>query len=167
MRTAIIVVFLLTCFASSNAQQQDTKHKDKPTGKFGDLTVTVSEFVLFPPQNSRATLEAFVTVANSGKGVICASLDATLNTTFGLRYLGSLGQAPRMKEMLPGESTKGTYAFDVKDGVKPVELVFRLGNSGHSIRCGSAAPVQDASLPNEIHLDVRDLPLTPPLPTSR
>jgi len=105
------------------------------------------------------------TVANTGNGVICAEIGATLNTTFSLQYHRGGVQTPRVREMLPGESAKGAYTFDIKDGVKPLEIIFRLGNSVRGIRCASAGPTHDAVIPDEIRLDVRDFPVKPPLPT--
>lgn len=146
--------------------QMTTQTEYKHSGKFGDLAVNVSEFIIFPAQNGRATLEAFVSVTNEGNGVICPNLYPMLNTTFDLQYPGVGIPAPRMREMLPGELAKGTYEFDIKDGVQPLELVFRLGPLGHSIRCGEAANVHDPSIPNEIRLDVRDLPVRTAPPSS-
>jgi hypothetical protein len=153
--------------SSASAKQPTGDHEDSHSGKFGDLAVSVSEFVVFPAQDGRASLEVFVSAANTGKGVICASLDATLNTTFGLQYHGTSGQAPRMQEMLPGESTKGGYVFDIKNGVQPLELVFKLATFGHGIRCRSAAPAQDGLIPDQIRLDARELPVNRALPASR
>jgi hypothetical protein len=176
MRASMIIVLIFTCSAclnaqesgksplSASAQQSNAKPSGEHTGKFGDLSVTVSEFVLFPANNGRATLEAFVKVANLGKGVVCASIDATLNTTFGLQYYGGSMQGPEMQEMLPGEAATGNYMFNIKDGVQPLELVFKLASLNHSIRCGPATSKQDV-LPNEIRLDVRDMAVEKPLPT--
>jgi hypothetical protein len=75
--------------------------------------------------------------------------------------MGSRGQAPRIREMLPGESSEGTFTFDVKDGVEPVELVLQLAGyrPGVTIRCGAnRAGLRDALLPTEVRIDVRDIP---------
>jgi hypothetical protein len=153
---------------SPTLAEQPSKIPDsKHSGKFGDLAVTVTEFVIFPSQTDRTELKAFVRVANKGEGVICASLGTTLNTTFGLQYRGGSDQSPRMQEMLPGESTVGDYVFDIKDGVYPIELVFRLGDLEHGIRCGPAVPMHDGIIPDEIRVDVRDLPVTAPLPNAK
>ena len=148
--------------------QVGSKAKDKHSGKFGDLAVNVSKLVLTPNQyEKRARLEAFVNVANTGKGVICAEFDVTLNTTFGLQYLGASWHAPKMKEMLPGESAEGSYAFDIKDGVQPLDLVISLKrrrdgrSSVGTIRCGSDFPFRDVFVSDEIRLNIRDLPIMP------
>jgi len=141
--------------------------KNKHSGKFGDLAVNVSKLVLTPAHyERRARLEAFVNVANTGKGVICAEFNVKLNTTFGLQYLGLPWHAPKMKEMLPGESAGGSYDFDVKDGVQPLELIISLqsrrydgGYSVGNIRCGSDSPIRDIFVADEIHLNIRDLPI--------
>ena len=144
--------------------------KNKHSGKFGDLAVNVSKLVLTPPhyQENRAELEAFFSVANTGKGVVCAEFDVTLKTSFGLQYRdrGFAPRAPRMREMLPGETAEGSFIFDIKDGVQPLELVVRLarrrydgGSSVGTIRCGSDFPIRDVMIPDEIHLNIRDLPI--------
>lgn len=154
--------------------------KDMHSGKFGDLAVSVSKLVINAATlQDRDELAVFVGVANTGKGVVCATLDATLNTTFGLQYRGfTLGTrasfnsagyppAPRMNEMLPGESEEGSYVFEIKRGVAPLEIVvkltsrrFSMGQSQRSIRCGSSTSLRDALVPDEIRLDLRDFPVT-------
>lgn len=153
------------------AKQPDGKAKDRHSGKFGDLAVSVTKLTITPAQyvKDRNEVEAFVHVANTGKGVLCADLSARLNTTFGLQYGGASARAPRIHEMLPGESSEGTYTFDIKDGVEPVELLFRLGGwmAGSKIRCGSnLPPFRDVLVPDEIRLDVRDLLITDVQPSS-
>ncbi len=152
------------------SSQVGTKARSRHSGKFGDLAVNVSRLVLTPAhyEKSRAELEAFLSVANTGKGVICAELDVTLKTTFNLQYRGFSGRAPRMHEMLPGESAEGSYVFEIKDGVQPLELVISLksrlydgGSSVASIRCGSDFPFRDVFISDEIRLNIRDLPIIP------
>ena len=70
-------------------------------------------------------------------------------------------------ELLPGESAKGSYVFDVKDGVQPLELVIALksrrydaGTSVGNIRCGSNFPLHDVFIPDTIRLNIRDLPVS-------
>lgn len=146
------------------------KAKSKHSGKFGDLAVNVSKLVLTPAhyEKNRAELEAFVSVTNAGKGVICAEFNLILKTTFDLQYHGVSGRAPKMHEMLPGESAEGSYVFDIKDGVQPLELVISLksrrydgGSSVGTIRCGSDFPIRDVLVPDEIRLNIRDLPIAP------
>ncbi len=150
--------------------QVSDKSKNKHSGKFGDLAVNVSKLVLTPAQyeKNRAELEAFVSVANAGKGVICAEFNVTLKTTFNLQYRGVSGRAPKMHEMLPGESAEGSYVFDIKEGVQPLELVVSLksrrydgGSSVGNIRCGSDFPFRDVFVSDEIRLNIRDLPIVP------
>src|SRR5437660_1271183 len=150
--------------SGGSTKQANGKPKDKQSGKFGDLAVSVTKLAITPSQyvKDRNELEAFVRVANTGNGAICADFSVTLNTTFGLEYRGASRRAPRMHEMLPGESSEGTYTFDIKVGVEPVELVFRLVGSraGSNIRCGSNISFRDVLVPNEVRLDIRDLPVT-------
>jgi hypothetical protein len=158
--------------------KQSNKSK---ASKFGDLSVNVSKLVITPAGNiqDRDELAAFFSVANTGKGVVCASLEATLSTTFDLKYRGFTGglqasygregfpPVPRMNEMLPGESAEGSYVFEIKHGVDPLELVIKLtsrqygeGYSVGSIRCGSNMPLHDVFVPDEIRFDLRDMPIT-------
>ena len=150
--------------------QAGSKTKDKHSGKFGDLAVNVSKLLLTPThyEKNRAELEAFVNVSNTGKGVICAEFNVVLKTTFDLQYHGFPTHAPKMHEMLPGESAEGSYVFDIKEGVQPLELVIGLksrrydgGSSVGTIRCGSDFPLRDVLVPDEVHLNVRDLPVEP------
>jgi hypothetical protein len=69
-----------------------------------------------------------------------------------------------MNEMLPGESAEGSYLFEIKHGVAPRELVFRLAN--RTIRCGSNLPLRDAFVQDEIRLDVRDISITDAQPST-
>lgn len=89
--------------------------------------------------------------------VTCGTETVTGDVSGLLQYRASTGEAPRMQEMLPGESAAGSYVFSIRDGVQPVELVFELGGNGN-IRCGSSAILRD--VPNQIRLDVRDFPVT-------
>ena len=147
--------------------------KDKHSGKFGDLHVTATQLESFESASHRGDhhhVAVFVRVENAGKGVICASFTATLRTSFDLEYHSDwvmpLPKWPKMDEMLPGESAEGSYDFNVKDGVKPLELVLKLFRG--TIRCGAKGtePLRDAFVPAEIRLDVHDLPepKKPPTP---
>lgn len=156
---------------SEASSQANERVKNKHSGKFGDLAVNVSKLVLTSSryQPNRAQLEAFFDVANTGKGVICAEFNVTLKASFDLQYRGAWGRAPKMKEMLPGESAQGRYVFDIKEGVQPLELVIALksrlydgGTSVGNIRCGSGFPFHDVFIPDEIRLNIRDLPITKP-----
>ncbi len=157
--------------APAKPQTGSKSPKDKHAGRFGDLAVSVTKVEMVPThyQKDRDVLAAFVSVQNTGKDVVCANLAATLNTTFGLQYLGGGGDAPRMNEMLPGELVTGSYVFNIKDGVEPLELVIRLtskqytgGSATGTIRCGSNSPLRDVLIPDEIHLDVHDLMIAKP-----
>jgi len=60
--------------------------------------------------------------------------------------------------MLPGEVSKGAYVFDVKNGVDPRELL--LIPQSKSTRCefGQEGGRGEALVPEEITLDIHDLP---------
>jgi len=130
------------------------------TANFGDLAVTTTNVdtgtATSAPDRHEVTVS--LTVRNTGKGVVCASFNAKLKATFGFEYLGISSQAPSMQEMLPGESMQGSYFFDVKDGVQPLEMILEL--RGGTIRCKASgeAPLQDGSIPTEIRLDIHGLP---------
>lgn len=161
--------------AAPSKQTGGKPPKDKHSGKFGDLAVTVTKIAMIPARYSkdRDELGVFLNAQNTGKDVVCAAFGATLNTTFGLQYTGFTGgggagypPAPRMTEMLPGESVGGSYVFEIKDGVQPLELVIRLASrryngvySEGSIRCRTDSPFKDVFIPDEIRLDVSDLPI--------
>jgi TonB family protein len=136
------------------------KDSGERSANFGDLAVTTTNIetrvATYAPD--RRQVSVFLAVNNIGKGVVCASFTAKLKTTFGFEYLGISGQAPRMREMLPGESAEGSYVFDVKNGVQPLELILDL--DGGTVRCKTSvdAPIHEASDVNEIRLDVHDLP---------
>jgi len=143
----------------------EKKQKDKHSAKFGDLHVTatkVDDEQSAPHKGDHHRVMVFVKVENTGKDVVCASFKATLRTSFNLQYeaylVGSM-KAPKMSEMLPGESAEGSYEFNVKDGVQPLEMVLTL--SRDTIRCGSkgAEPsFHDVFVPTDVRLDVHDLP---------
>jgi TonB family protein len=130
------------------------------SANFGDLAVTTTNMDTRAATYTQDRIEVavFLTVNNTGKGAVCASFNAKLKTTFGFEYLGISSQGPLMREMPPGEGAQGSYVFHVKDGVQPLELILEL--YGGTIRCKNSvdAPQDDASIPNEIRLDVHDLP---------
>jgi len=173
-----LALFLL--FVAPMTAQVEHAPVDKHASKFGDLAMSVSKLVTTPARDAKDhdDLAAFVSVANTGKGVICASFAVTLNTTFDLRYLGFTGgtqslhgskifpPAPRMNEMLPGESAEGSYVFGIRHGVDPLELIIKLTSSQYSkwssersIRCASNNHLRDKLVPDEIRFDIRDLPV--------
>ena len=167
--------------ASKSPTAQSGKHKDRHSGKFGDLALSVTKIGVAPAPDleGRDELAVFVSVANTGRGAICADFSVTLSTTFGLKYHANTAEVegfpptPRMKEMLPGESAEGSYVFEIKHGVQPRALVVRLASKKDnvaSIRCPLDPPPQwpspwpdfrDFSVPDYIHLDIGDLPITP------
>lgn len=144
------------------------KQKNKHAGKFGDLAVRVTQIVVTPSSKDRDGVAVFVSAQNTGKGVVCADFGATLNTSFGLQYRDytySSG-ASRIREMLPGETAEGSYKFEIKHGVQPFEVVLKLESARYdggvrttTIRCGSDSPFKDVFVPDEIRLDVSDLPI--------
>jgi TonB family protein len=126
----------------------------------GGLTVTTANINTraadYAPDRNEVAI--FLTVNNTGKSTICASFTARLRTTFGFEYLGTSGQAPPMHEMLPNESEQGSYVFNMKNGVQPLELILEL--DGGTVQCKDSgdSPIQAASVLKQIHLDVHDLP---------
>jgi hypothetical protein len=160
--------------AQANPPPPAKQSKDRHSGRFGDLAVRITRLAV-RNSNDRDEFAVFVTTENMGKGVVCAELGTTLNTSFGLQYRGYTGvsggfpAAPRIREMLPGETADGSYKFEIKHGVQPFEIVMRLesvrydgGLRSGSIRCGANNPFKDVFIPDEIRLDIRDLPIAPP-----
>jgi TonB family protein len=154
-KTAIIVLLFSL---SVSAAAQDRTNSDARSAKFGDLAVTATEMNTRATTKDRRGVTVFLTVNNTGKSVVCASFTAKLETTFNLEYGSTPGQALVVREMLPGESARGSYDFDVKDGVQPLALVLEL--QGRTIRCGTSrdTPSPDTVVPTEVRLDVHDLP---------
>jgi hypothetical protein len=150
----------------------DARVKDKHSARFDGLVFTATAMESdesTPHRGDRHFVAVYVTIKNPGKLPACASfLTASLKTTDGLKYyqikllFGApprpFPREPRVWEMLPGEETSGGYVFNLKDGVEPLEL--SLGLLRRSMRCGSGRENwSEALLPEEVRLDVRDLPL--------
>lgn len=67
-----------------------------------------------------------VKVKNLAKRAACAGFTARLKAEFGLEYRRVLGfddEGPHIHELLLAEETTGSYVFELKDGVKPLELI--------------------------------------------
>jgi TonB family protein len=163
MRIALAVAFLLASFGSSLAQVQaqtaapavpnQASKSDDHSARFGDLAVTVTSMdskAAATPDRQEVTV--FLTVTNTGNGAICATLTAKMEATFALEYSGASGKAPKMRELLPGESAQGSYDFDVKNGVQPLELVLEL--QGPTLSCSGNAPMR-GSIPRQVRLDLK------------
>jgi hypothetical protein len=159
---------------SGEANPAPLKHpRDKHAGKFGDLALRITRTAMTRSSPDRDTFVVFLAAENTGTRVVCAELGATLNTSFGLQYRGFTGlsggfpPAPRIREMLPGEIVEGSYKFEIKHGVQPLEVVLKLESARYdggvrttTIRCGSdGGPFKDVFIPDEIRLDIRDLPI--------
>ena len=172
MRTAPLAVGLLLIWcgplrarqpqvsAAVPPNEPHTKAEDKHSAKFGDLAVTVTSMdskAATTPDRREVTV--FLTVANAGKDqAICASLIAKMETTFALEYSGASAKAPKIRELLPGESALGTYDFDVKNGVEPLELVLAL--QGPTLSCSANAPTH-GPVPGQVRIDLHELPVPP------
>lgn len=140
-----------------------TEAANKHSGQFGDLTVTASAVetrtAFSSPGRSIVTVHAIAT--NAGSGAICASFAAKLETTSDLEYMRAFPKASDIQELSPGEKWLSSYEFDVKEGVQPLELVLEL--QGHTTTCGNSAsaPPLDVAIPDQVRLDLRDLPESP------
>lgn len=139
-----------------------------PTARFGELVIMVTGLSLAPnslqPDQSELTVAVAAANAGTGRTAICASIGATLETTYNLSYGNSgAGNAPETQQMLPGEVHSGSYVFDIKTGVKPLALALKIASP--DIRCGPAH--SDGSIPRQVRLDIHDVPITiPPKPKS-
>jgi hypothetical protein len=126
--------------------------KEKNSARAGDLQFLVSS-VEFPEtvgpsgmaRPNRATagyhfVVVHVKVKNMGKLAACAYFTARLKARFDIVYRRVLAfeeQVPHIHELLPGEEADGSYVFEVKDGVSPVELILGpMGKQG----CGGESP---------------------------
>src|SRR6266481_4729346 len=108
----------------------------------------------------------FVNIKNTGNKAACASFDLRLKATYeveySLQWLDPMEvhfpKAPTVSQVLPDGGSNGAYVFAVKQGVEPLELSVKLRDK--SIRCN--APPEgtwgDTMLPEEIRLEVSDLP---------
>ena len=77
-----------------------------------------------------------VSAENVGERAVCSYLMPRLKAEPGLEYGPVLiggPNWPNVHELLPGEQAKGGYAFEVKDGVRPLELI--LEHRGASQSC--------------------------------
>jgi hypothetical protein len=150
----------------------DARVKDKHSARFQGLVITATAMESgesTPRRGDRYFVTVYVTIQNPSKLPVCASfLTASVKTTDGLKYyqikllFGApprpFPREPRVWEILPAEETSGGYVFDLKDGVEPLELSLWLLR--RSTRCGSGKENWSEVLPpEEIRLDVRDLPL--------
>ncbi|MBZ5695033.1 MAG: energy transducer TonB [Acidobacteriia bacterium] len=141
--------------------------KDKHSGQFGALVVTATAIVSAEIKNDDwHDVAIFVNVKNTGENAACSSFSTKLKGAYDLEYgenslvglRSHVPSPPRVWQMLPGEESKGAYVFYVKNGVDPIELVVKL--ESRSIRCDSAqgGNRDGVILPDEIKLDVHDLP---------
>jgi TonB family protein len=134
---------------------------DRHSAKFGPLVVTATGVLnaASSREDSHAVV-VFVTIANSGQTAACSSFSAKLRGTYDLEYSNNPRglQAPQVWQMLPEEVSRGAYVFDVKNGVDPRELL--LMPQSKSIRCesGQEGTRGEALVPEEITLDIDDLP---------
>lgn len=121
------------------------------------ITVTGAERTQSPDSSSdHYRFIVHVQMKNSGTSAICDSFSATLRATFGLQYAASfllLREQPKIREMLPGESTSGRYTFDVKNGAEPLALVLkpRLDNPPCTTTPDTSAR---RDLPSELDFDL-------------
>ncbi len=127
------VCFLLVC-----SGLEPSAGKEKNSARSGDLQFwitsvespeTVTGVGLARP--NRATtghhfVVVHVKVKNLSKRAACAYFTARLKAEFGLEYRRVLAfddEVPHIHELLLGEEAIGSYVFELKDGVKPLELI--------------------------------------------
>jgi hypothetical protein len=107
--------------------------RDSHSARFGDLAITVTAMESTEAETHRGDrhfVAVFVTVKNAGNSAVCMEFMTRLKTTYGLTYSGNSSvsamrrfpAAPKIRDMLPGEESSGSYAFLVKDGVQPLEM---------------------------------------------
>jgi TonB family protein len=159
-----MLVRLIGPLALSLALGVPTATLDRHSAKFGPLVVTATGIsnTASSREDSHAVV-VFVTIANSGQTAACFSFSTRLRGTYDLEYSSNpLGLqapgAPEVWQILPGEVSKGAYVFDVRNGVDPRELL--VIPQSKSIRCefGQEGRRGEALVPEEITLDIHDLP---------
>ncbi len=143
---AFCVLSLCPSFALSAAK------KEKNSARTGDLQFFVTsvespETVLgrgLAVPNRPITGHHFVVVhvkvKNLSKRAACAYFTARLKADFAIVYRRDLNfdEGPHIHELLLGEETEGRYIFEVKDGVRPLELIMEpQGKQG----CGTERPM--------------------------
>ncbi len=158
IRFAAAVVFLLAFGLPSAAA-------DGHSANFGPLVVTATG-IASNASSSREDSHAvvvYVTIENSGQTAACSSFSAKLRGTYDLEYSSNTFArqtpgAPQVFQMLPGETSKGAYVFDVKNGVDPRELVVTRESKGISCAVDQEAKRGEARVPEEVTLDIQELP---------
>ena len=160
------VIILGLLFTLPALAQSVRSQKDRHSGRFGGVLITATAVQKAEARKDWYYFAVFVNIKNTGKKAACASFDLRLKTTYGLEYSlqwpdpmkTHFPEAPAVSQMLPDEESNGAYVFTVKQGVEPLELSVRL--QGKSIHCNapSEGTWGDAMLPQEIRLEVSDLP---------
>lgn len=152
------VVFLLALSLPSAAA-------DGHSANFGPLVVTATGIMSnsASSREGRHAVVVFVTIENSGQTAVCSSFSAKLRGTYDLEYLNDPralpeAGAPQVWQMLPGETSKGAYAFEVKNGVDPRELVVTRESKSIGCELDQEGKRSEARVPEEETLDIQDLP---------
>lgn len=144
--------------------------KQRYSARQGDLTITATR--VEAPETVARDLGRFVQarngyhfvvvnveVRNVGRTAQCTYFaPVILHASFGIethRMIVGGGQEPVTNQLLPGEKTEGSYRFEVKDGVTPLELILSpAGGQG----CGAG----DLSSEYGLHFGPLKLDLPPP-----
>lgn len=138
----------------------------------GDLMITVTKVQSFETRpripsglplraiDGYHFVEVSLEVRNVGRQAECADFaPVMLRATFGIqvdRMIVGGAEAPEINQLLPDKTTQGTYRFEVRDGVTPLEII--LTPSG-SEQCGGGGPFSGGSYlrPVKIHLPPESL----------
>jgi TonB family protein len=134
---------------------------DRQSANFGPLVVTATGILnAASSREGSHVVVVFVTIANSGQTAACSSFSAKLRGTYDLEYSSNpqAPGAPQVWQMLPGEVSRGAYVFDVKNGVDPRELLVMPQSKSTRCEFGQEERRGEALLPEEIALDIHDLP---------
>jgi hypothetical protein len=113
--------------------------KEKNSARSGDQEFWVTSFespetvlgivgtIPHRPSTGHHFVVVHLKVKNLSKRAACAYFTARVKAEFGLEYRRDLiffeDEVPHIHELLPGEETIGSYVFQVKDGVRPLELI--------------------------------------------
>ena len=131
-RLEVIAAIIGVCALSLSAAK-----KEPYSARAGDLQFVVTSLetpetvvgnvqrVPHHPIDAHHFVVVHVTVKNLGKRAACAYFTARLKAEFGIVVRRDLifDEGPHIHELLPGEVAEGRYIFEVKDGVRPLELI--------------------------------------------
>jgi TonB family protein len=156
--TSSMIAFL-AFVPSSNAQ---SKH----FGRAGEFVVTATGMTTTPAhEQGQRYVAVFARVRYGGTGTAaCASFSAKLRGTDNLEYdeASRLPDSrwpnrPPSSRMSHGQESSGSFVFELKSGVDPLELLLTLDSQSADCNADLTGGLPGAPHPADIELDVHDL----------